>query len=162
MLATSNQISRFGVALTNDTGGTLGEFTISFTGEQWRRGDDVSPADQIFYDYAVTSLAGDTINTDPIFSSIGSFAAPTVTGPTEVGINGNDPLNQVPRSHTITGLTWAPGATLIIRWTGQDLTGQDDGLAIDGLSFSAAVPEPASFASAIVAGIALFGLRRRR
>ena len=115
----------------------------------------------MFYDYGITSNAVDTINTNALFTNFGSFAAPTVTGPTEVGINGNDPLNQVPRSHTITGLNWAAGATLIIRWTGQDLTGQDDGLAIDGLSFSAAVPEPASLVSAVVAGIALFGLRRR-
>jgi hypothetical protein len=161
-LSTSNQINRFGVTLTNNSAVTYGEFTLAFTGEQWRRGDDDTPTpNSLFYAYRITSNSADTVDTAG-FTSISTFAAPINTGLINVALNGNDPANQTPKLHTISGINWAPGSNLIIRWAAQDLTGQDDGLAIDNLNFSANVPEPLSIVYAIMAAIGVTCVRRQR
>jgi hypothetical protein len=164
-LATSNQISRFGASFVNDTGTTLSQFTLSYTGEQWRRGED-GPINNLFFAYGVTNNALDHINTDSIFTNFPGldFTTPnlqTGVGLTEVALNGNLAMNQEALSATIFGLNWAPGSTLHLRWTGEDLSGQDNGLAIDGLSFSAAVPEPATCVLGMLAALGLVSLRRR-
>ena len=63
-------------------------------------------------------------------------------------------------SATITGINWAPGDTLFIRWNDTDDTGTDAGIAIDNLSMIATVPEP-SGGLLIGLGFAALALRRR-
>jgi hypothetical protein len=163
-LATSNQVCAFGLVLTNNTATTLTSFTLGFTGEQWRRGE---PAvhNALPFDYAVSGNATDNITSAITFSAVPqlTFSAPNVldtAGSTEIALNGNDVLNQTVLSYTVGDLDWNPGEVLILRWRGQDLTGQDDGLAIDGVTFTAAVPEPASLAL-VGAGAMLLMWRRR-
>jgi hypothetical protein len=82
--------------------------------------------------------------------------------PLELAIDGNDPANQVDVLAVANNVGWTPGSTLFVRWTGVDVTGQDDGLSIDNLTFSAAVPEPASLALVGLAICGLVGTLRRR
>ncbi|MDZ4852526.1 MAG: cadherin-like domain-containing protein, partial [Pirellulaceae bacterium] len=63
-----------------------------------------------------------------------SFTAPEAAA-TGI-IDGNASVNQVSVSGAISGLAWAPGATIYLRWTDTDTTGSDDGLAIDSLSIT--------------------------
>lgn len=163
-LATSNQVSAFGLVLTNNTATTLASFTLGFTGEQWRRGE---PAvhNALPFDYAISGNAMDNISSAISFTAVPqlTFSAPNVldaAGSTEIALNGNDVLNQTVLSYTVDNIDWNPGEVLILRWRGQDLTGQDDGLAIDGVTFTAAVPEPASMA--LLGAGAMLLLRRRR
>ena len=60
------------------------------------------------------------------------------------GLGGfNDPsTNTVAVSATITGLNWAPGDSLFIRWNDFNDAGNDAGVAIDNLSMVATIPEP--------------------
>lgn len=159
---TSNQIPSYGLVLTNDLAYALTSFTLSYMGEQWRRGDDESAANTLSFSYRVGATA---INSAGAFTNVPAlaFVAPTNVGPTEVGLNGNLPANQSALSATISGINWAPGTTLAIRWSMNELPGQDDGLAIDSVSFSA-VPEPSSLVLAIVGLVGSAGVvyRRRR
>lgn len=132
---TFNSIT-FGAIFTNTSEQTFTSFTLSYTGEQWRRGNESGEALAFSYGLGASSIAS------------GSFTAATeldFSSPnTSTGIrnlNGNDPANQKAISATISGISWAPGTTLVIRW--RDAYGQsaDDGLAIDGLSFSAAAAQ---------------------
>lgn len=162
-LATSNQINNFGLVLTNTSGQVLDSFTLSYTGEQWRRGNVASP-NEITFSYGVGAAGISSGGLTPV-ASLG-FAAPnTQASPTEVALDGNLPANQVAVSGKITGLNWQPGQTLVLAWFGEDQSGQDDGLAIDNLSLSAqAVPEPTTVSLAVVAalgGLALVARRRR-
>jgi hypothetical protein len=158
LLATSNQISRFGVPFLNDSGVTLNKFSLSFTGEQWRRGD-ADTVNEVTFAY---SLSATDINTGT-FSDVAalSFTNPNVAAdPNNTALDGNAPGNKVALSGMVSGLSWSPGETLWLRWTGTEVGGQDNGLAIDDLTFSA-VPEPASLLIAAAAALAALLIRRR-
>ena len=156
-LPTSNQIPFFGLVLQNNTENTLTQFTLSFTGEQWRRGD-TSPQDKLLFSYG---LASDISASLTSYAAL-DFAAPT-SAPLNSALDGNLPANQTFKSATITGLTWGVGQTLVLKWSAPDITGQDDGLAIDNLSFVAhAVPEPAGLTLALLAAAGALGAVWRR
>jgi hypothetical protein len=143
-LPTSNQINAAGLSFVNNTGSTLAQFTLTYTGEQWRRGN-VESGNTLTFGYLITDSASDNIVTGT-FSPVAAldFASPNVqTSPTEVAIDGNLSGNRTTVSYTVKNLDWQPNETLILRWLIVELSGQDDGLAIDDLAFSA-IPEPMS------------------
>lgn len=155
-LSTSNQINSFGAVFINDTADTLTEFTLLYTGEQWRRGSVPAPNGLFFF----FGLGASIDDATTAFNALDFIAPNTQGAPTEVALDGNDPLNSALISGTITGLNWLPGTSLAIRWNAQDQTGQDDGVAIDSLRFSAAVPTPGALALLGLGGA--MALRRRR
>lgn len=155
-LSTSNQINSFGAVFINDTADTLTEFTLIYTGEQWRRGSVPAP-NGLFFFYGLGTSIDDATNA---FTGLDFVGPNTQAAPTEVALDGNNPLNQSLIAATIGGLNWLPGTSLAIRWNAQDQSGQDDGVAIDSLRFSAAVPAPGALALLGLGG--LTALRRRR
>ncbi|HEY0947389.1 MAG TPA: hypothetical protein VGD81_19050, partial [Opitutaceae bacterium] len=50
-LGSGGVASRFGAVLRNDTGTTIAQFTLSYTGEQWRRGS--AAGNRLTFAYAV-------------------------------------------------------------------------------------------------------------
>lgn len=129
-LSSGSTVPRFGVTLVNTTGQTITQFTLSYTGEQWRRGSGA--ANKLTFEYAV---GGTDINTGTFTgASALNFVAPVTTG-SSVALDGNALANRTAVSGTVDGISWAPGQTLILRWSDTDDTGSDDGLAIDDLSF---------------------------
>lgn len=124
-------ISRFGVALVNNTGSTISQFTLGYTGEQWRRGS--AAANTLTFAYA---LGGTDINTGTFVGVPAlNFTAPVATG-SAGPLDGNAAGNRTAISAVVNGFAWAPGQTLVLRWTDVDDTGSDDGIAIDDLTFS--------------------------
>lgn len=153
-LATSNQISSFGVVFTNTSTDTYESLRVTYTGEQWRAGE-AGLLNTLAFAYG---FGGDLNAATTGFSAL-TFTTPNLTGG-EIGINGNLASNQGVVDATITGLNWAPGTSLVLRWNGGDLTGQDNGLAIDNLNITGIVPAPGSLALLAIGG--LVGGRRRR
>ena len=170
-LATSNQISRFGLTLLNSSNVTYTNFDLDFTVEHWRQGED-GIVNNVPYFYLVAStLADATIGSTaspPGFVQFGDFGTPNPAPVDpldffgEIPLDGNLPANQTVVNEFVGGITWSPGTWLVLRWDGKDVTGQDNGLAIDNLSFSAGVPEPTGAVLAGVAAIVLGAVRRRR
>jgi hypothetical protein len=166
-LSTSNQINNFGLYLTNTSGQTLTEFSLSYFGEQWRYGDQLFSSSLTFA-YAIfataPSLDGTGFTNVPAlsFTSLIFNTADSAPHTTNTALDGNLPANRSFVSGSINGIEWLPGHTLVLRWTAQDISGQDPALAIDNMSFSA-VPEPSAFAA--LAGLGALGCaatRRRR
>src|SRR4051812_44485967 len=142
---TSNTIgtSYYGVRLTNNTGVTLDQFTLNFTAEQWRDGGATSPAvslaQSVTFDYGVTSTAPANLGalTGTPVGAFG-FTSPQFGRTTAVALDGNAAANRVVISPTtVQGINWAPGQDLWLRWTDIDHSGNDHGLGIDDLTFSA-------------------------
>lgn len=130
-LPTSNQVPAFGVVLVNESSETFASLEVSYAGEQWRAGSpNLSNALAFSYGYG-TSLT-DATTTVPALT----FVAPNLAGG-EVALDGNDAANRAPISGVLSGLNWRPGQTLVLRWDSTDLSGQDNGLAIDDLSILA-------------------------
>jgi|GEM_PF-1303324 len=132
-LRSGNLIPTIGGYFVNNTGSTISELTISYTGEQWRLGV-LSRADRLDFQYSLnaTSLTtGAWVDVDQL-----DFSSPTTTG-TVGAKDGNNASFRTAISYTITGLSIADEATFFIRWNDFDATGADDGLAIDDFSISA-------------------------
>jgi DNA/RNA endonuclease G (NUC1) len=139
-LASVTTISRFGFTLVNTTGQTITQFTITYTGEQWRRGS--AAANVLTFAYAVGAAdindSGATFTNVAALNFTGLFTNTTTTG--TIPVDGNASANRVTGiTSTVTGITWAPGQSLVIRWTDVDDTGSDDGLAIDDFTFTTPV-----------------------
>ncbi len=130
--------SAMGVSFVNNTGATISEFTVTYTGEQWRYGGTTG-TDRLIFEYAVggSSITSGTFTAAPALD----FSSPirgtgTAAGGTIGALNGNALANTAYISATVTGLNWTAGQTLVLRWSDFNVTGSDDGLAIDDLTFT--------------------------
>jgi hypothetical protein len=131
-LRSGSVTSILGAQFVNGTTSTIGGFDIAYTGEQWRRGGGTG-ADHMDFQY---SLDATSLNTGT-WADVNSldFDSPTLGAATL--LDGNAAANRGARSGSASLLSIAPGATFWIRWTDIDITGSDDGLAVDDFSIIA-------------------------
>jgi hypothetical protein len=153
----SAEAVQYGVLFTNGTGALLTDFTLSFTGEQWRSAN--TTAQTLTFGYKI----GPTVAiTESGFTSVGAltFTSPILTN--TGALDGNATGNKVALSTTVSGISWPSGQQLFLRWNDGNESGNDHSLAIDSVSFSA-VPEPAAvlFGCLACAGIGMGVCGRR-
>ncbi|HMS56677.1 MAG TPA: PEP-CTERM sorting domain-containing protein [Fimbriimonadaceae bacterium] len=153
---TSTNLPRIdvGLALRNDTGGTLTGFSLRFVGEQWRHG--TSGAQSLDFSFGI----GNASLSSGLYTRVGAldFHAPQVSG-TNSGLNGNFATNRRVIQGSINGFAWNPNEVMWLRWTGTDHPAGDHGLALDNLEFMA-VPEPGGVATLGLGVVCL--IRRKR
>ena len=135
-LRSGSLVPLVGAQFTNNTGVAITSLGISYTGEQWRLGQNTAgrAADRLDFQISTdaTSLTSGTWTNDDTLD----FASPLVAG-TVGAQNGNAATNRTVVVGTITGLNIPAGATFWIRWADTDLIpGADDGLAIDDFSLT--------------------------
>jgi MYXO-CTERM domain-containing protein len=143
---------------------------VGYTGEQWRYGGIATDPEQIDVSYslnvdpnAAISPMNDTAATYTQIPAL-TFASKVTSG-TAGSLDGTAAANQtIFAPVTISGLSWLPGTDLWIRFDDQQANGNDDGLAIDNVSFSAistgSSPEPAALG--LLALVIPAIIRRRR
>jgi uncharacterized protein len=164
----------YGLQLRNTSANNILEFTLAFTGEQWRNGGNTTQHSLMFsYRVGGTDIGQDQQPSggvagyvaDPSFTRVTAldFIGPIATS-TAAALNGNDPANQAAVSATVTlNAAWTPGTDLWIRWVDLNDVGNDHGLAIDNLNFQATpIPEPATLAALAIGAAGLLARRRRR
>ncbi|HEV8605723.1 MAG TPA: autotransporter-associated beta strand repeat-containing protein [Tepidisphaeraceae bacterium] len=137
-VATTASVPAIGFQLVNNTGGALNQFTLSYTGEQWRRGDSPAGANSLPFSFSTTqgaTILNGTFTPVPELT----FVAPDSSATTLVPLDGNAPENRTALTFTVGGFLWKPGETMTFRWNDTNETGADDWLAVDDLSFSATV-----------------------
>ena len=142
----------FGTWFVNNSLNTFNSVTFSFDREIWRT-QDTAIDESLAFSYGLASSGIGTANfiTSGLMTAYPALNAtsPSFYASLNGGLGGfTDPgTNMVPVSATITGLNWAPGDSLFIRWNDANDTGADAGIAIDNLSMTAtAVPEPSCVA----------------
>jgi endonuclease/exonuclease/phosphatase family metal-dependent hydrolase len=120
-----------GARIQNKTGSVLSSMTVAYVGEQWRLGTS-GRQDRLDFQYSLdaTSLTvGTWVDVDAL-----DFLAPITTG-TVGELDGNLPANQSSRNATVNSLNLSNDGFLWFRWLDANVTGGDDGLAIDTFSF---------------------------
>lgn len=156
----SNAIADFTVlALRNDSGTTLDNFTLAYEGEQWRNGGNTSTqslALQYGFGSSYATVAG--------WSTPGGtfdFVSPVV-GATAAAVDGNVAGKVTGLGGSVSGITWLAGESLFIRWVDLNDVGNDHGLGIDNVTVSTtAVPEPGAL-GLLMAGLGFVGFVARR
>jgi hypothetical protein len=149
----------WGMRIQNDTSDVMGNVTISYTGEQWRNGGNVSPQTMAF-SYRTSSgpitdpTPGNEAGWTP-FAGL-DFVTPT-TGAASSPLDGNAAGNRFVFSNImLPGVTLLPGDEIFLRWLDIDNSGNDHGFGVDDLSVSfSVIPEPSSF---LLAGLGILGL----
>lgn len=130
-LRSGTLIPLFGACFTNNTGSTITNLAIAYTGEQWRLGT-AGRTDQMNFEYSLNAtdlVTGTWTNVSAL-----NFVSPDTA--TAGAKNGNAAANRTALSSTISSLSVANGATFWIRWNDTDASGADDGLAVDDFSLT--------------------------
>ena len=147
-LLSGSLIPMIGVAFTNNTGATISSLDVAYAGEQWRLGQSGRGADRLDFEYnlSATSLtqASGWVDVNSL-----DFSSPVTVG-TVGALDGNASANRTALSGTITGLSIAPGQTFWLRWADFNVSGSDDGLAIDDFSLTPHAAHTISVADATV------------
>jgi hypothetical protein len=142
---------RYGLCLQNTTTNTINRLVIDYRGEQWRQGS--ATTDTLVFEYC---LGGACTPISGAYTAVAglNFTAPNTTAPTGL-LDGNrlyDPATDPP-SENLGGrrnvgpvpidLTLPPNGIIYLRWTDSDVTGTDDGLAIDTINVAPIAPTAA-------------------
>jgi endonuclease/exonuclease/phosphatase family metal-dependent hydrolase len=117
---------------TNSTGNTLSSFSLSFNGEQWRNSNTTPQSMVLEYGFG-TSF--DSVTTWTASGGNFDWTSPVATA-TAGAVNGNTAGQVSGRGGTVSGVTWADGQTLWIRWVERNDAGNDHGLAIDDFTLT--------------------------
>lgn len=135
----------FGVALVNNTGGTVQKVKIGYRGELWRVGNPARTTgpDSLFFAWGK--------NNGNLHSNIWTTAAKlnyispaSPTGASNIDLNGNAPAQVTNYLDTLTNLNLANGDTLWLRWRDENSNSFDDGMAIDDVSITFLPGTPAA------------------
>lgn len=145
-LAGGAQSASLGWRLVNQTGQTLTRFTVSFYAEQWRNGG-TNLMNGFTGEYRITS-SGD-IDTGS-YTGVTTMDVTVFNNVAGSSFSSDGNINRIERSATVTGIAWAHGQTLILRWRDFDETGSDNGLALDDVIFHAGTSTAAPQVQSIV------------
>jgi predicted extracellular nuclease len=133
-LRSGSLVPAMGACFTNNTGAAISALDIAYVGEQWRLGTLARGSDRLDFQYSLnaTSLADGTwIDVDAL-----DFATPNLTGASAGARDGNAAAFRTALTATLDALSIPAGGTIWIRWNDIDVSGADDGLAIDDFALA--------------------------
>ena len=134
--------STIGGCFVNNTGATISSFTIKYDGELWYLGT-TGRTDRLDFQYS-TNATGLTDGTWTNFDALDLTTPAPFNSPGPQ--DGNDSFNRTANiTATISLLNIANGAEFYIRFLDVDITGNEDGLAIDNFSITGTLAEPGTF-----------------
>lgn len=146
MTRSGSLVPTIGAFFINNTGATVTSLTITYTGEQWRLGT-TGRNDRMDFQYSTNATnltTGTWTDADGL-----DFIAPNGTG-TVGALDGNASNNRVTITYIINGLLIPNGAEFGIRWNDFDVTGAEDGLAVDDFSMSLGCTPPTNQPTGLV------------
>lgn len=134
-LASGSTIPAFGTSFINNTGSTVSAVSISAVMEQWRSASLETLNEVVSFSYSLDATSLSTGTWTPVTSLdlLEKLTSTTVAA----AVDGNLAANQTNISGSISGLTWANGSTLWIKWVDVNDTGSDGTYAVDNFTFNA-------------------------
>lgn len=129
----------YGFQIQNDTGLPIGKFTLTYDGEQWRRGANTVQRPESLLVYYRVGGTNFLDNTGWVEVPDLAFASPNATDATASALDGNLAENRRAdiSKEVLLGAPLANGESLWVIWVDPDNAGTDHGLAIDNVRFSA-------------------------
>jgi len=135
------------IGFTNNTGSTITSFNISFDGEQWRNGGNTTAQSMVLEHGIGASFT--TVSTWTAPGGNFDWTSPVATA-TPAAVDGNVAGKVTGKGGTISGLMWATGTTLWIRWIENNDVGNDHGLSIDDFNLNTLVLDNSCNISSVV------------
>lgn len=135
--ATSGHFA-WGVLLQNTSGNVITDFSLAYTGEQWRNGGAAAQSLNFYYKISSTIISDLQPNITSGWTAVSAlnFTSP-ITGGTAGALNGNLSSNSAEIGPvTIPSFTLPSGYYLLIKWDDPNHTGNDHGMSIDDLTIS--------------------------
>ncbi len=129
-LRSGSLVPLIGAQFTNNTGSSIFSLDVTYTGEQWRLGQNTAgrAADRLDFQLS-TNATSLTTGTWTDYNTL-DFSSPVVSGTTGA-LDGNAAANRTSISFTLAGLNIPNGSSFWLRWADTDLVGSDDGLSVD-------------------------------
>ena len=121
----------FGAKLVNNTGAPITSLQLSYTGEEWRLGA-AGRTDRL--DFLISLDA--TSLTSGTYTDVNGLDFVTPDTASAGAKNGNSAAERTALSATISPLNIPNGSTFYIRWLDLDISGAEDGLAVDDFSIT--------------------------
>ncbi len=132
----------YGVRITNNTSSPLKNFTVTYDGEQWRRGGTATERPETLnVAYRIGGTALDNSGTWILIPEL-AFTSPNITptGPgVAAGLDGNAAANRVAGITKKITAAIANGESVWIVFADADDAGNDHAMAVDNFSFTAEV-----------------------
>ncbi|RFP65263.1 T9SS C-terminal target domain-containing protein [Hymenobacter lapidiphilus] len=131
-IASGSTVPAFGAAFTNSSSATISSLTLAFRTEQWKSGSNVDVVEVLAFEYSLdaTNLFTGTWTAVPALNVV-EVANANISG---TPLDGNLAANSANVTAGITGLSWAAGKTMWIRYKDANDFGTDALLAIDNFS----------------------------
>lgn len=145
-----------GVVLVNTSGSVINSVTVSFTGEQWRDGNNANTQSLTFGYQVLGTVNAATFDIRAgTYTGVGAltFTSPIANTGGSSALDGNAGANRTALTSTIS-VTINPGEFFVIRWEDLNDSANDHGLAVDDLTVTGGftpIPEPATVAAAALA-----------
>jgi fibronectin-binding autotransporter adhesin len=128
-------ITEVGMDLINNSGGTLNQITVSYTGELWRQ---TSTAKTLNFGYYVDPTNAANLVTAASGAIQDSNLKISFATASSASNSSSGPLSTKLLTDTISlASAWTPGTALWLTWQISSAAGSGQGLALDNLSFSA-------------------------
>lgn len=148
-----------GVQFENTSGSAIEYETIaaSVVVEKWQdRGGD----ENVALAYKITSTGGNILDSSGWVTLDSAVILDDASLAGTTNLDGNLAVNQTLLSGSVSDITLAPGQFLTFRYFDDNISGNDNALAIDDFSATLTVPEPGTVSLAGLGALCL--LRRRR
>lgn len=133
-LASGSTVPRMGASFSNNTGNAVTYISLAGVMEQWRSASNNTINEICPFEYSLdaTDLTTGTWLPATNFDLLEKLITSTVND----SVVGNLPENQTSLSATISGISWANGTTMWIRWSDANDGGSDGLFAIDNFSMT--------------------------
>lgn len=132
-VASGSLESTLGVSFTNNTDSAIVQLNLDYYVELWRKGA-TGVRDSMVFEYSTTA----TSLTTGTWTSVTSLNPYTANLSASAGaVNGDLSANRVHITGQVTGISVNIGSTIWIRFRAVNISGNDDGLAIDDFSATA-------------------------